>query len=302
MKPLMSVIVCTHNPRKDYLNSVITGLKNQTLSVDSWELLLIDNKSDNLLSLEVDLSWHPHALHIREEALGLTNARLRGIKEFRTELIVFVDDDNLLDSDYLEKVCKISDNWPFIGAWGGQIRPKFEITPPDWVDLYLPYLAVREFNRDKWSNLFQQYETIPCGAGMCVRRGVAEQYVHLVRHDSRRLALGRTGKRLVSSEDNDLALTACDLGLGTGQFTDLKLTHLIPANRLEEEYLVRLREGAAYSDVILDSLRGKLPSHISWKTNLSEHFRSFLMSPSKRQFYRAKNRGRNLAIQEIHRV
>ena len=36
------------------------------------------------------------------ERLGLTPARLRGIRESRGELLVFVDDDNVLERDYLE--------------------------------------------------------------------------------------------------------------------------------------------------------------------------------------------------------
>ncbi len=39
---------------------------------------------------------------------------------------------------------------------------------------------------------------------------------------------------------DDLALTSCDIGLGTGLFTSLKLTHLISAYRLQENHLLRL--------------------------------------------------------------
>ena len=37
---LVPVIVCTHNPRLDYLRRTIGGLKRQTLSPEQWELLL----------------------------------------------------------------------------------------------------------------------------------------------------------------------------------------------------------------------------------------------------------------------
>ena len=68
----------------------------QTLPKDHWELLVIDNAFDRVLASEWDLSWHPQARHIREDELGLTPARLRGIAEARGDVFVFVDDDNLL--------------------------------------------------------------------------------------------------------------------------------------------------------------------------------------------------------------
>ncbi|MEP6740882.1 MAG: glycosyltransferase family A protein [bacterium] len=94
----ISVITCSHNPREDYLAQVIEALKNQTLDKQRWEYLLIDNASDKALEKRVDLSWQPNSRHIREENLGLTHARLRGIRESRNEILVFVDDDNVLDA------------------------------------------------------------------------------------------------------------------------------------------------------------------------------------------------------------
>ncbi|NER52728.1 MAG: glycosyltransferase family 2 protein [Symploca sp. SIO1A3] len=298
MKPAISVITCTHNPRQNYIDKVLAALKSQTLPLEQWELLLIDNASERLLSSEIDLSWHPQARHIREDKLGLTPARLRGIKEAQAETLIFVDDDNVLDSDYLEITLQISRDWPMIGAWGGQLRGGFEQIPPDWAEPYLMYLGIREFEQDQWSNLLHQHDTTPCGAGMCVRHIVAQKYADLVCNDPKRLALDRKGTSIISCGDTDLAFTACDLGLGTGQFASLKLTHLMPASRLEEEYLIRLYEGIYYSHIILDSFRGKLPSNSS-SNKLAECYRLLRMSPRKRRFFQAKQRGIALATQEV---
>ena len=40
--------------------------------------------------------------------------------------------------------------------------------------------GIRKFNEDKWSNLLHQHETTPCGAGMCVRKIVANKYVEVI--------------------------------------------------------------------------------------------------------------------------
>ncbi|WP_310428146.1 glycosyltransferase [Chamaesiphon sp. VAR_48_metabat_135_sub] len=295
MELFLSVIICTHNPRYNYLDRVLNALQAQTLPVEKWELILVDNASDRMLSSEVDLGWHPQAREIREEKLGLTYARLRGIKEAVAEILIFVDDDNVLDSDYLEVALKISRDYTFIGAWGGQTKGEFEVDPPDWTKPYWSFLAVREFQEDKWSNLVHQHATTPCGAGICIRKIVAQKYSELVCNDLKRLGLDRQGSLLTSCGDTDLALTACDIGLGTGLFKDLQLTHLIPASRLEEEYLVRLIEGITSSLIVLDSFRGKLPQiqNIGWKEKLIEYYRLWQMNPRERRFYRAMQRGRS---------
>src|SRR5216684_952182 len=114
MNPNLSVITCAHNPRADYLSAVIEALCGQTLAKDCWEYLLIDNANNKELAGTIDLSWHPQARHVREEKLGLTHARLRGISESTGEILVFVDDDNVLEIDYLQQVVEIGNKYPMI--------------------------------------------------------------------------------------------------------------------------------------------------------------------------------------------
>ncbi|MBG1245355.1 glycosyltransferase family 2 protein [Nostoc sp. NZL] len=300
MELMLSIIICAHNPRFNYLERVLQALKSQSLSKDFWELLLVDNASDKILAAEIDLSWHPQARHIREEQLGLTAARLRGIREATAGVIVFVDDDNVLDSGYLEVTWRISKDFPFIGAWGGQIKPEFEVTPPSWAKPYLGNLAIREFEGDRWSNLVDQYETTPCGAGLCVRKVVAEKYSELVCKSPKRADMDRKGKMLTSCGDSDLAFTACDMGLGTGLFTSLKLTHLIPSNRLKEDYLLRLVEGLAYSQTMLAYFRGTISPQSFWRSSkIYSLYLGLRYGFRISRFHEAGQNGRRLALKEI---
>src|SRR5262249_46007012 len=113
----LSVIICTHNPRKDYLRRVLEALRKQNLCTERWELLLVDNASDVCVSEEWDLSWHPEARHMLEAELGLASARRRGIREATSDLLVFVDDDNVLDPDYLSEAIRVKNEWPMLGVW-----------------------------------------------------------------------------------------------------------------------------------------------------------------------------------------
>ena len=300
----ISVVTCSHNPRSDYLHQVLDALRKQRLAKSRWEYLLIDNASQETLEARVDLSWHPNARHIREERLGLTHARLRGIREAAGDLLVFVDDDNVLDADYLEQVVRVAHEWPTLGAWGGQTRPGFESEPPDWTRQYWSRLVVREFDSDRWSNQPSQADTMPCGAGMCVRRSVADYYAELHAKGQRNILLDRAGDSLVSGGDSDLAICACDIGLGMGLFTALKLTHLIPADRLTEDYLARLLEGLAYSATVLESFRstrstGLLNGKSSGDkqlTRMADLARLLIRNRRERRFFRAVRTGEEKAL------
>jgi glycosyltransferase involved in cell wall biosynthesis len=249
----ISVVICSHNPRSMYLHRVLDALQAQSLQLIYWELLLIDNTSAERLADNWDISWHTDARHVREDELGLIAARLRGISESRGDFIVFVDDDNVLDPDYLAKALDIARAFPFLGAWGGSVRPEFEVRPEEWTREYWGYLAIRDYARPCWSNNPKDWDCLPCGAGLCVRRKVAEQYRDKVVESPMRRALSRRGTSLSSCEDTDLARCAVYEGLGFGVFPQLSLIHLIPSARLTEEYLVRLVGSMAGSGTILAS-------------------------------------------------
>ena len=119
----LSVIIPTHNPRRDYLEQVLGALAAQTLDRSRWELVVVDNKSEDIgyrildivrdrlgkaesgkrkvektPSAISDLPSTPSVRVVREDKLGLTHARVRGFQEAKGEIVVTVDDDNVLVS------------------------------------------------------------------------------------------------------------------------------------------------------------------------------------------------------------
>jgi Glycosyl transferase family 2 len=296
---MLSVVICTHNPRPGYFAKCLEALRSQPLSLNSWELVIVDNRSDTPLADRTDLAWHPGARMVREETLGLTPARLRGIRESKGDLLVFVDDDNVLDADFLETAQHIMEERPFLGSWSGQCRPAFEQAPPEWTRRYWGNLVIREFDKDVWSNLPRLSESMPCGAGLCVRREVAEHYLDLHESGRRSFQFDRNGKSLLSGGDNDLAASACDIGLGVGLIASLKLTHLISPERLTEDYLARLSEGIHYSSTMLDSEYGIRAGQRTVLGRAADFLRVIRLGQPHRRILRAAFRGRDRAMRQL---
>jgi glycosyltransferase involved in cell wall biosynthesis len=262
----MTVIVCAHNPRLDYLHRALAALDAQTLPKDKWELLVIDNASTEALADIVDLSWHARGRHVHEARIGLTPARLRGIAEACGDLLVFVDADNVLTAGYLEEASAIFSEHPNLGAFGaGSLDPEFEVQPPEEIRPHLKWLALRSVSTARWSNNAGDYESIPWGAGLCVRLPIARQYRQLVERLDMTELLDRRGKDLLSGGDDVFSWVAASVGLGFGVFPQLRVTHLISASRLNRRYLLTLVRGHAFSHGVLRYvLEGIQPRRITW--------------------------------------
>ncbi len=128
----VSIVICTYN-RENYLKNVLESLINQNVDKSLFEVLVVDNNSkDN--TREVVNSFYDF-LPIRytfEKQQGLVYARNQGIKEAKGEFIAFVDDDAVVDKNYLKYVLKDLEknkNWEI---FGGKIIPLYNHNKPEW--------------------------------------------------------------------------------------------------------------------------------------------------------------------------
>ena len=253
-----TVVVCTRNPRPGVFERVIAALARQTLPPDCWKLLIVDNGSSPPVAVPC-LSGLPEKRVVVERTVGLTLARLRGIAEAEGELLVFVDDDNVLASDYLSVALAIMNHRPDLGAWSGCVEPEFEAPPPVWIRPFWSHLAIAEIRSDVWSNRPYPHDVLPVGAGLCIRRHLALAYAEQLRADPRRRRLDRVDGSTAGAGDTDMALTCIDHGFATGRFASLRVRHVISGERLDFGYQRRLARGLGESYGRLLSLRGGIP-------------------------------------------
>jgi glycosyltransferase involved in cell wall biosynthesis len=254
---LLSVAICTRNPRPDYLHRVLEALAWQTLPRRDWELLLIDSASDQPLAASLALPPGLTCRTVRLELSGLVRARLAAIAAAAAPVLLFLDDDNVPAPDFFAQGLKLAADWPLLGCWGpAVIRPECETPPSPEIAGHLGRMACCSFPADRWSNTL---EVVPPGAGLFVRLECARAYAAFAALDPRRQLVGETADRFFRGDDTDLVFHLVKAGWGAGQFLPLQLTHLIPNRRLTGDYVVKLAQAAAGSAVVINALWGVPP-------------------------------------------
>jgi len=263
IKKLMSirltVAICAYNAEKR-LGAALEALASQKSNA-SWDLLIIDNRSEDgtvriASQFLQSVRWPSHVSFriICEEKLGLSYARARAVAEATGEIISFVDDDNIVEPDWVEECVSFFDRYHSAGLAGGIVYPIFEQPESKPVDFEMKFATalacrdlgpiVRELSGD---------EDPPCGAGMTCRTAAMKEL--LSKYGL--LLSDRKGMSLSAGGDTEIGLRFRHLGWQTWYVPKMRMGHVLPPHRLTDQYLARVRVGFAASSIWLDVLKGR---------------------------------------------
>jgi glycosyltransferase involved in cell wall biosynthesis len=238
---LISLIIPTYNPDLNKFSSVLNALRHQSLHISLWEIIIIDNNSTNSFQHQLDLSGFPNLKIVKEYHQGLTYARIKGFNEAKGDIIIMVDDDNILEANYLQIALNTFTAHPQLGCAGGKSLPEFECTPPHWLKEFYINLALRDLGDKEVINRWaKNYPTAaPIGAGMVIRKVALQSYINSITSGQNIIA-DRTATSLMSGGDNEIVVEILKSGWQAGYFPELVLWHIIPEERMKVDYLSKL--------------------------------------------------------------
>ncbi len=229
-----TVALCTHN-HADRLVRTLADLPGLKSPEAPWEFLVIDNGCrDGTPELLARHAWPPEwqVRVVREEKLGLSNARNRAIAEARGDYVIFMDDDETADPDWLcayERLIRA--HAP--DAFGGRIRVLFEDARPNWLkDELLGFLG--ELNRsDEICPLTDPYTSFHGGnfglhKRVCDRVGLFDDM------------LGRKGTDNTGGEEVDFYRRLLGAGFKVWWTAEAVIHHRIQAEKLSRGYFLDL--------------------------------------------------------------
>ncbi len=244
-----SIVICTHNPNFILFEQLLLAITRFNNDSPTHEVIIIDNNSnislkENLIVKDfLELKSNTHLL--LERIPGLTAARICGINAAKYRWIVFFDDDNLPDANYLNNALHGIKDYPEVGSWGpGNIFVEYDPGAEEWLYKKKELFQERQESITRFDNQRHWQNCYPYGTGLILKREIALEYSKRVK-DGRYTLTDRKGKSLSSGGDVQMVLTGIEMGYYAGVLHDLSLKHIIEQNKANLKYLLRLQYGTA---------------------------------------------------------
>jgi glycosyltransferase involved in cell wall biosynthesis len=210
----------------------------------SWEIIVVDNNSRDQTAQVVQQyqTEFPHPIqYCLELQQGAAFARKHAIQKAKSDLIGFLDDDNLPEPNWVAAAYAFAQSHPQAGAYGSQIHGSFEVEPPPQFDRLLPFLAITE--RGSLPLCYEpSKKLLPPSAGLVLRKQVWLAYVptHVI-------LSGRVEGSMLTGEDLEMLSYIQRSPWEIWYNPDMEITHKIPRSRLERAYLIPFFRGIGYS-------------------------------------------------------
>lgn len=236
----LSVILCCYNGQERLRPTLAHLAKQKLTSAVQWELIFVDNASSDGSADFAKSLWNECGAKmplqvVTENQPGLIFARKAGVDASQGKYIVFCDDDNWLQEDYLQIVYDQFAANPTYGAIGGKGIGVADVPlPKQWAqwdgDYACGEIAPRSCICDDIRTLF--------GAGLAIRREL------LLRAFATPLvSVGRDGEKLTGGDDQELCYRVMLQGYHLYYDERLVFQHYMPEGRLNEAYHKKMIQG-----------------------------------------------------------
>jgi glycosyltransferase involved in cell wall biosynthesis len=197
-----------------------------------WEAIVVDNNSTD--DTQTVIARHAKSLPLRgvfEPTQGVSYAKNRAVRATTGDLMLWTDDDVILDEGWLAAYHDAALAWPKASFFGGTIEPLYESTPPRWiaenVDLVRGPLVVC----NPGSELRPvRADECPYGASMAFRSDVFDELTFNTR-------LGRKGEGQVRGEETEVLERLQQSGRLGVWVPTARVRHHVPTARMTERYI-----------------------------------------------------------------
>ncbi len=280
----VSVILCCFNS-SFRLQKTLEHLALQQVADDVlWEIILVNNNSTDDTKEKATRIWQSLENNtdfriVDQPVPGLSNARQKGVTIAQFDMLLFCDDDNWLEENYVQRAYSMLLENKNVGILAGWSEAYFEKPPPPWFSLVQAAYAVGK--PMPMSGLANSRQYLP-GAGFIVRSAL---FTALNTCSFQHLLTGRNKLSLSSGEDTELCILARFLGYDLYFDDQLFFMHFMPSQRLKWQYCINLVKAHAtteiyfylYSYCFHVITAGSNPGfNNAWKIFIKKHSKNFL--------------------------
>lgn len=244
-----TVAICTWN-RAGLLAQTLEAMCQLTVPAGvEWKVLVVNNNCTD--ETDAIIARYASRLPVRrlfEPKQGHCHARNCAVAAAEGDLLLWTDDDVLVDENWLAEYVRAAADHPSFAFFGGTVDPWFPSKPPRWIEQHIdcfgspfairqPGLTIRPMRANEG----------PFGASMGFRMGVAKQFVFNTN-------LGRVKDTLLSDDDADVVQrvrSAGHQGLWVGT---ARLRHYIGPERANAAYLRKWFYDNGRSQIRMDGI------------------------------------------------
>ena len=242
-----SIIVCCYNSATVLPETLrrLSRLKiREGLGV---ELIVVDNCCTDQTVQIAETEWlhagSPFHLTIAEENIpGLSAAREKGISLAQYDYLVFCDDDNRLNDNYLMVAEQFLSAHPRVGALGGLGIPEWEALPVYWPDDFYIYGSGPQGAKSGKMPFVH-------GAGIIIRKAA---YAALKKADFTFILSDRKQNQLSSGGDYELCCALALAGYDIWYEQQLQFSHFISSERITWAYCKKFIQQSTPALDVLD--------------------------------------------------
>jgi len=278
----LTVIICCYNS-STRIKSTLEHLAQQELFGLKAELILVDNNCSDETVIISEKVWtncnRPFPfINLNEPNPGLSFARKTGLLAAKGDIVIFCDDDNWLDKDYLLNAFQIMNRDRNIGVLAGQSIAVSDIEIPNWFYTYYCLYACGVLSLESGDVTSRKWVW---GAGMVVRKNVMLEMYSRFRH----ITTDRKGTDLSSGGDVEICLWHVLSGFKLWYSAELFFKHYMPPSRLVIKTALKQFESQLQSCKKLSRLDNLANEYLLWKDSSKKYLFGIIVKLVKLNFY-----------------
>jgi glycosyltransferase involved in cell wall biosynthesis len=244
---MLTVIFSTYNG-EDTLPLMLDSLTCCTSPEGGWHLVAVDNASDDN-SLEILESYQdvlPLTI-LREQRRGKNYALNTAIDVARGDLVVFTDDDVIVDPDWLVKYQQHAESKSEISIFGGYVAPFWETAPAKWILDWVSHAWVFALTPPDLAGGVVSAGYI-FGPNMAIRKSIFDQGY---RYDT---TIGPNGsKSYIMGSETSFTRMLEENGFLCCHVPDVKVSHIIRKYQLNRKWVLSRAVRAGRGKFIAES-------------------------------------------------
>jgi glycosyltransferase involved in cell wall biosynthesis len=222
--PNVSIIICTYN-RKNLLKMCLNSIYAQDYPQSNFEVIVVDGGSSD--GTEKLCKEFPKIRFIVESKHGLAHARNKGAELAHGSIVVYTDDDCIVDKNWLRNLIAGFYYSKNVVGVGGPVYPLH------------PEIIPKKIHVKAALGLYDNGDSMKLTEGIITSNAAFKKEIFKITKFNEGLGVTRRGNLILCGEDTAFCQAIKNLGYNLLYTPYAKVYHQIPKTRVKVSYIIK---------------------------------------------------------------